>query len=40
MFNALINLTKNKRDLWYDDFTWHNPNGRYGNEIEKVPDIK
>lgn len=33
-------LDENKRDLWYDDFTWHNPNGRYGNEIEKVPDIK
>lgn len=33
-------LDENKRDLWYDDFTWHNPNGRYGNEIEKVPDIQ
>ena len=33
-------LDENKRDLWYDDFTWHNPNGRYGNEIEQVPDIQ
>lgn len=31
-------LDKSKRGLWYDDFKWHNPDGPWGDSVDKWDD--
>ncbi len=33
-------LDQGKRDLWYDNFQWHNPKGAFANGIDQWPDTK
>lgn len=33
-------LDQGKRGLWYDDFQWHNPNGKVANGIDQWPDTR
>ncbi|MCP9333343.1 aldo/keto reductase [Lentilactobacillus hilgardii] len=33
-------LDQGKRGLWYDDFQWHNSNGKVANGIDQWPDTR